>query len=151
MPATLIESTEEAMVTVTSSSVLMTSTDLVSPSLLVTEIVEPDSSTLQVSAPVVAVSAAWMALFVLLAAVLAALIDAVRALRSISSSLPLSEGDIKPALPGDMKGLLAAVREVLAKGKSHYTDACRKKAVKDYNKDVQYGKYIELYNKIVKH
>ena len=52
---------------------------------------------------------------------------------------------------GDMKGLLAAVREILAKGKSHYTDACRMKAVKDYNKDVQYGKYIELYNKIVKH
>ena len=52
---------------------------------------------------------------------------------------------------GDMKGLLAAVREVLAKGKSHYTDACRKKAVTDYNKDVQYGKYIELYNKITKH
>ena len=58
------------------------------------------------SAPAVAVSAALMALFVLSAAVLAALMDAVRALRSILSSLPLSEGDIKPALPGDIKGLL---------------------------------------------
>ena len=57
------------------------------------------------SAPVVAVSAALMALLVLSAAVLAALMDAVRALRSILSSLPLSEGDIKPALPGDIKGL----------------------------------------------
>lgn len=52
---------------------------------------------------------------------------------------------------GDMKGLLAAVREILAKGKSHYTYACRKKAVTDYNKDVQYEKYIELYNKIITH
>ena len=52
---------------------------------------------------------------------------------------------------GDMKGLLAAIRDVLAKGKSHYTYACRKKAVSDYNKDVQYEKYIELYNKIITH
>ena len=58
------------------------------------------------SAPVVAVSAAWIALFVLLAAVLAALMDAVRALRSILSSLPLSPADIKPARPGYWKGLL---------------------------------------------
>lgn len=53
--------------------------------------------------------------------------------------------------PRDMDGLLSAIREVLAKGKSHYTNACRKKAVTDYNKDVQYGKYIELYNKIITH
>lgn len=53
--------------------------------------------------------------------------------------------------PRDMDGLLSAIREVLAKGKSHYTNACRKKAVTDYNKDVQYGNYIELYNKIITH
>lgn len=53
--------------------------------------------------------------------------------------------------PRDMDGLLSAIREVLAKGKSHYTNACRKKAVTDYNKDVQYGKYIELYNIIITH
>ena len=64
------------------------------------------SVALTFSAPVVAVSAAWIALFVLSAAVLAALMDAVRALRSILSSLPLSEGDIKPARPGYWKGLL---------------------------------------------
>ena len=64
------------------------------------------SVALTLSAPAVAVSAALMALFVLSAAVLAAVIDVVRALRSILSSLPLSEGDIKPALPGDIKGLL---------------------------------------------
>lgn len=48
---------------------------------------------------------------------------------------------------GDMNGLLMAVREVCARGKNFYTDACREKAVRDYNKDVQYGKYIELYQK----
>ena len=48
---------------------------------------------------------------------------------------------------GDMNGLLMAVREVCARGKDFYTDACREKAVRDYNKDVQYGKYIELYQK----
>lgn len=46
---------------------------------------------------------------------------------------------------GDMNGLLTAIRIVLAKGKAHYTNACRKKAEKDYDKDVQYTKYIDLY------
>lgn len=50
---------------------------------------------------------------------------------------------------GDMDALLAAIRTVIANGKSHYMDACRKKAVADYNKDVQYGKYIELYKRIL--
>lgn len=50
---------------------------------------------------------------------------------------------------GDMVGLLSAIRTVLSNGKTHYVDACRKKAEKDYNKDVQYGKYIKLYNKIL--
>ena len=58
------------------------------------------------SAPAVAVSAAFMALLVLSAAVFAALIDAVRASTSILSSFPLSPADIKPARPGDIKGLL---------------------------------------------
>ena len=52
---------------------------------------------------------------------------------------------------GDMDGLLAAIRIVLAKGKTHYTNACRKKAEKDYNKDVQYGKYIDLYKALIAH
>ena len=50
---------------------------------------------------------------------------------------------------GDMNGLLSAIREVCAKGKDFYTDACRKKATSDYNKDIQYSKYIELYKKIL--
>ena len=31
--------------------------------------------------------------------------------------------------------------EKVKKGKEQYVDACRKKAERDYNKDVQYGKY----------
>ena len=50
---------------------------------------------------------------------------------------------------GDMDGLLSAVRTILNKGKEHYTDACRKKAEKDYNKDVQFCKYIELYKHVL--
>lgn len=52
---------------------------------------------------------------------------------------------------GDMNGLLTAIRIVLAKGKAHYTKGCRKKAEKDYNKDVQYAKYIDLYKTIIAH
>ena len=52
---------------------------------------------------------------------------------------------------GDMNGLLAAIRIVLAKGKAHYTNACRKKAEKDYDKDIQYAKYIDLYKAIIAH
>lgn len=50
---------------------------------------------------------------------------------------------------GDMEGLLSAIRTLLNKGKEHYVDACRKKAERDYNKDIQYGKYIELYKNIL--
>lgn len=49
----------------------------------------------------------------------------------------------------DMDGLLSAIRTILCNGKKHYVDACRKKAERDYNKDIQYGKYIELYKNIL--
>lgn len=50
---------------------------------------------------------------------------------------------------GDMDGLLSAIRTILNKGKEQYVDACRKKAEKDYNKDVQFSKYIELYKHVL--
>ena len=46
---------------------------------------------------------------------------------------------------GDMEGLLSAIQIVLANGKMHYRDACKKKAERDFNKDIQFGKYIKLY------
>lgn len=51
---------------------------------------------------------------------------------------------------GDMNGLLTAIRTVLANGEEHYREACRKKAESDYNKDIQYLKYIELYQRILR-
>ena len=50
---------------------------------------------------------------------------------------------------GDMNSLLSAIRTVIFNGKKHYQNVCRKKAERDYNKDVQCGKYIELYNSIL--
>lgn len=50
---------------------------------------------------------------------------------------------------GDMDDLLAAIRTIIANGNAHYQEACRKKAVADYNKYVQYGKYIELYKRLL--
>lgn len=51
---------------------------------------------------------------------------------------------------GDMDGLLSAIRAILSTGKEHYSNACRKKAESDYNKEIQYGKYIELYKQLTK-
>ena len=51
---------------------------------------------------------------------------------------------------GDMDGLLSAIRAILSTGKEHYSNACRTKAESDYNKKIQYGKYIELYKQLTK-
>lgn len=50
---------------------------------------------------------------------------------------------------GDMEGLLAAIRTILGNGKEYYRDACRKKAMSDYNKNIQYRKYIDLYQRFL--
>lgn len=49
---------------------------------------------------------------------------------------------------GDGEALLHTVREVLAKGKSSYTNACREKALRLYDKRERFMEYIELYKKI---
>lgn len=46
---------------------------------------------------------------------------------------------------GDLDALLSSIRTILSVGKGYYTDACRQKVERDYNKNVQYVKYIELY------
>ena len=48
---------------------------------------------------------------------------------------------------GDLDALLSSIRAILSTGKEHYSNACRKKAESDYNKDNQYQKYIDLYEK----
>ena len=49
---------------------------------------------------------------------------------------------------GNLQGLLKSVREITSKGKSSYTANCVENARNLYNKDIQYMKYIELYEKI---
>ena len=49
---------------------------------------------------------------------------------------------------GDLSALIAAAREIFYRGKQSYIAACRNKAVKHYNKDIQYLKYINLYKQI---
>lgn len=48
----------------------------------------------------------------------------------------------------DINALLNVAREICLEGKSKYQEKCREKAVKRYNKVMQYKKYIELYNNI---
>lgn len=49
---------------------------------------------------------------------------------------------------GNLPALIAAAREIFNRGRQSYIEACRNKAVKHYNKDIQYLKYIELYRHI---
>lgn len=48
----------------------------------------------------------------------------------------------------DLEGLMSAIRLMINNGKAYYEDKCRDKAVKEYNKDLQYLKYTELYRRI---
>ena len=54
------------------------------------------------------------------------------------------------AKKGDIVDLLDKIRDVLSKGKMHFKEACVRKALEMYNKDIQYEKYIELYCQILK-
>lgn len=51
-------------------------------------------------------------------------------------------------LQKDINALLIAAREICLEGKSKYQKKCREKAVKRYNKVMQYKEYIELYKNI---
>lgn len=50
---------------------------------------------------------------------------------------------------GDMNKLLDGLRKVLGNGKDYYKRNCVDRAVKNYDKDKQYQKYIELYETIL--
>lgn len=51
---------------------------------------------------------------------------------------------------GDLKSVTKAVEIICSKGKSFYQDACRKRAVEYYDKNIQYQKYIDLYSELMK-
>lgn len=50
---------------------------------------------------------------------------------------------------GDFDALVKAIEEVRAKGKAHYSSACRQRAVALYNKDDRYEDYIKLYESLL--
>ena len=50
---------------------------------------------------------------------------------------------------GDIAGLRGAIDTIRNKGKASYSSACRERAVKMFNKDTQYEKYIQLYEEFL--
>ena len=50
---------------------------------------------------------------------------------------------------GDISGLVTAIEEVRKNGKERYSEACRKHAEHNFDKDRCFAKYIELYNEIL--
>lgn len=54
------------------------------------------------------------------------------------------------AEPGNMEGVVKAIKMIMAKGKSYYASACRERAVKHFNKDDRYEDYLRLYEELSK-
>lgn len=50
---------------------------------------------------------------------------------------------------GDMHGLINAILEIEAKGKTYYSLACRDRAMKYFNKKNKYKEYIQLYDSLL--
>ena len=50
---------------------------------------------------------------------------------------------------GDIDSLTAAIETICSNGKEHYSEACRKHAEQNFDKDRCFAKYIELYNEIL--
>ena len=51
--------------------------------------------------------------------------------------------------PGDIEGVMAAVEEILRKGKGSYSDACRRRAVDVFNMEDRFADYITLYEELL--
>jgi len=50
---------------------------------------------------------------------------------------------------GDLNGLYGAIVQVCSKGKDFYTDKCRERAVRHFNKEERYTDYLELYQSML--
>ena len=50
---------------------------------------------------------------------------------------------------GDLLGLVAAIAKVRENGKGFYSAKCRQRAVEQYNKDVRFAEYLELYKSFI--
>lgn len=51
---------------------------------------------------------------------------------------------------GNLSGLTRALQTIHEKGKSSYSQACRERAVKYFNKDERFMDYIQLYDTILR-
>lgn len=51
---------------------------------------------------------------------------------------------------GDIHGLIECINIVKKKGKIFYSNACRERAVKYFNKDDRFDEYIQIYQKLLK-
>ena len=50
---------------------------------------------------------------------------------------------------GNFIDLVESIKIIISKGKTHYTNACRRRAIEFYNKDDRYQDYINLYNELL--
>ncbi len=51
---------------------------------------------------------------------------------------------------GDLNGVVKAVKEIELKGKEHYRNSCRQRAVNFFNKEDKFKNYIDLYESLMK-
>lgn len=51
---------------------------------------------------------------------------------------------------GNIDQLLAAIADVTSRDKSHYAEACRRRAVTYYNKDDRFADYVQLYETLLR-
>lgn len=50
---------------------------------------------------------------------------------------------------GDINGIIEAIKKIEERGKVYYSDACRKYAEDNFDKDKCFAKYIDLYNELL--
>ena len=51
--------------------------------------------------------------------------------------------------PGNLEEVVRAIRLILGKGKVYFSQACRERAVKLFNKDERYEEYVRLYEEVI--
>lgn len=51
---------------------------------------------------------------------------------------------------GDIDGIVKCMEEIRAKGKSYYSESCRKRAVEKFDKNKNFQQYIDLYEELLK-
>ena len=50
--------------------------------------------------------------------------------------------------PGDINEVWSAIQKIVADGKEKYSEACRQRALDEFDEIKQFSKYIDLYEKL---